>query len=101
MKKAFFTFAFLLSFLFTNAQDCQYTTLTGADGSEVKSTEESLMYEKVFGGTSSFIFFSLTNTDGIPVLSFQLLSKSNDFSKVMCFDKASKIYIQLMNGKIA
>ena len=100
MKKAFLSFVFLLSALFTQAQDCQYTTITGADGAEIKSTKESLMFEKVFGGTSTFIFFSLTNSDGIPVLSFQLLSKSTDFSKAYCFDKNSKIYVQLLNGKI-
>lgn len=81
-------------------KDCDYSIIQAEDGSEIKSTSEYLMYERVFGGTSTFMFFSLTNTQGIPVLNFQLLAKSKDFPKVYCLDKASKIYIQLINGKI-
>jgi hypothetical protein len=46
------------------------------------------------------MFFSLRNPDGIPILDFQLLAKSKEFPKAYCIDKASKIYIQLTNGKI-
>ena len=54
----------------------------------------------VFGGNSSYIFSSLALTDGIPTLTLQLIQKSKDFIKANCFDKNSKIYLQLQNGKI-
>jgi hypothetical protein len=81
-------------------KDCEYTVMSSDGGKEVKSTKEYLMYEKVFGGTSQFMFFSMSNNEGIPVLGFQLLAKSKEFPKVYCLDKASKIYVQLTNGKI-
>jgi hypothetical protein len=93
----------LLAIPFTiNAQtkDCDYTVISSENGKELKSTKEYLMYEKVFGGTSQFMFFSLTTSEGMPILNFQLLAKSKEFPKVYCLDKASKIYIQLTNGKI-
>lgn len=100
MKRILLTL--LLSFpLFSNAQeDCKYSIVSGENGQELKSTTEYLMHEKVFGGTSQFVFFSLTNSEGVPILNFQLLAKSKEFPKVYCLDKASKIYLQLMNGKV-
>ncbi|MDV6166807.1 hypothetical protein R1T16_00110 [Flavobacterium sp. DG1-102-2] len=84
----------------TPKNGCDYTIVTGNDGQELKSTKEYLMYEKVFAGTSQFMFFSLTNSEGVPILNFQLLAKSKEFPKSYCIDSASKIYIQLNNGKI-
>lgn len=81
-------------------KDCDYTITQGGDGKEVKWTKDYLMYEKIFGGTSNFIFFSLTNSDGVPVLNFQSLAKSPEFTKAQCLDANSRMYIQLMNGKI-
>jgi len=86
-----------------NAQkkdDCDFTIISGENGQELKSTKEYLMYEKVFAGTSQFMFFSLTNSEGVPVLNFQLLAKSKEFPKAYCIDRTSRIYIQLTNGKI-
>lgn len=100
MKKAFVTLFLLFAFIANAQTDCQITTTTAKDGSEIKSTSESLMYENVFGSTSNFIFFSLTKSNDIPILNFQLLTKSNDFLKIMGINKASRIYLQLMNGKI-
>ena len=100
MKRILYILALLIAICSHAQDDCQYTTVTNENGIEIKSTPESLMYEKVFGGTSQFIFFSLTNNDGMPVLNFQLLAKSREFPKMYCIDKASKIYLQLMNGKI-
>lgn len=100
MKKLFFAFVLFCSCL-TNAQnkDCEYSIIRN-DSIQLRTTNESLMFEKVFGGTSSFIFFSLSDNGGTPVLNFQLLAKSNDFPKMYCLDKNSKIYLQLTNGKI-
>ncbi len=80
--------------------DCKYNITTTNDGVELKATQEYLMYEKVFAGTSQFMFFSLSNNDGMPVLNYQYLAKGKDFPKVYCIDKNSRIYLQLANGKI-
>jgi len=101
MKSIFTTLLLVVSLALSAQQDeCKSTVTTKEDGVEVKSTREYLMYEKVFAGTSQFMFFSLTNSDGVPMLNFQFLAKGKDFPKVYCIDKASKIYLQLANGKI-
>ncbi|TRW25954.1 hypothetical protein FMM05_06945 [Flavobacterium zepuense] len=99
MKKLLFGLLFAYS-LTANAQDCDYSVNDATAGQELKTTREYLMHEKVFGGTSQFVFFSLSNSQGVPLLNFQLLSKSTDFTRATCLDSASKIYIQLLNGKI-
>jgi hypothetical protein len=100
MKKLFLFLLLGLSLATAAQEDCQYNVMTNDQGVEVKSTKEYLMYEKVFGGTSQFMFFSMTNSEGVPLLNFQFLAKSKDFPKVYCLDKNSKIYVQLINGKI-
>lgn len=83
------------------AQDeCKYSVLPTEENKNYKATTDYLMYEKVFGGTSTFVFFSLANSEGVPILNFQLLAKGKDFPPMYCFDKSSKIYLQLINGKI-
>ena len=100
MKKLFISFLLLFTLTITaQTKDCEYSFVQN-DSIQIRSTKESLMFEKVFGGTSTFIFFYLTDNDGLPILNFQLLAKSNDFPKMYCLDKASKIYLQLTNGKI-
>jgi hypothetical protein len=59
-----------------------------------------MICEKNFAGTSSYIFFSLLSTDGMPTLNVQLIQKSKSFLKANCFDKNSKLFLQLNNGKI-
>ncbi|MGV3459524.1 MAG: hypothetical protein ACO1N9_03600 [Flavobacterium sp.] len=81
-------------------KECDYSVNSKEDGKEIRTTKEYMMYERVFGGTSTFVFFSMTIADGLPLLNFQLLAKSKDFPKAQCFDKASKIYMQLENGKV-
>ena len=100
MKRIFFVLTLFITICSNAQEDCQYTTVTNDNGLEVKSTPEYLMYEKVFGGMNQFVFFSLTNNGGMPMLNFQLLAKSKEFPKVYCIDKASKIHLQLMNGKV-
>lgn len=100
MKK-YLLMLLLASGLTAKAQqdDCNFTVVT-TDNGETKSTPEYLMHEKVFNGTSSFVFFSMTLHDDIPVLNFQLLAKSDDFPKAYCFTKKSRIHLQLTNGKV-
>jgi len=101
MKSLFTLLLFTLSLTLTAQQDeCKFTVTSKEEGKEVKSTREYLIFEKVFAGTSQFMFFSLNNIDGLPSLNFQLLAKGKDFPKAYCIDSASKIYLQLANGKI-
>lgn len=65
-----------------------------------KSTREYAFYEKVFGSTSTHIFFSLVKTDDMPALNVTSITKSNDFIKANCLDKNSRLYLQLANGKV-
>lgn len=93
------TFSFLSFTLFAQ-KPCEYSTnITDSIGT-YKSTKEYLISEKVFGGNSNYIFYSLVLTDGLPTLNVQFIQKSKDFVKANCFDKNSKIYLQLQNGKI-
>lgn len=81
-------------------KNCEYATNVTDSLGTYKSTKEYLVSEKVFGGNSSYIFYSLAQVDGVPTLTVQLIQKSKDFMKANCFDKDSKIYLQLQNGKI-
>ena len=95
---------FSLMVLFTvslKAQNpCEFSTNVTDSLGDYKSTKSYLMYEKNFAGTSSYMYFSLALTDGLPTLNVQFLQKSKDFLKASCLDKNSRIYLQLDNGKI-
>lgn len=94
-------FIFLL--LFSNGvfaqKDCEIDFEEKNDSTYIKKTTETLIYEKVFGETKEMFFFSLINNDGILYLNMQIIQKSNDFLPAICFDKNSKIILQLENGK--
>lgn len=99
MKLTFSLFLlFITRFLF--AQNCDYSSNVTDSIGTYRSTKDYLMNEKFFGNKKSFIYFSLSNENGLPFLNVQFIEKSNDFIKVSCFDKNSKLYIQLENGKI-
>jgi hypothetical protein len=93
------TFSFLSLNLFAQ-KPCEYSTNVTDSIGTYKSTKEYLISEKIFAGNSNYIFYSLALTDGLPTLNVQLIQKSKDFLKANCFDKDSKIYLQLQNGKI-
>ncbi|MDQ1166710.1 hypothetical protein [Flavobacterium sp. SORGH_AS_0622] len=100
MKQLFTLTIFLLTLTAFAQKPCEYSTnVTDSIGS-YKITNEYLVNEKNFGGTSNYIFFSLAQTDGLPTLNVQLIQKSKEFIKANCFDKNSKIFLQLQNGKI-
>lgn len=65
-----------------------------------KATKDFVFYEKNFGGTTARLFFSLVQTDGLPTLNTQFITRSKEFIKAYCFDKNSKIFFQLANGKV-
>jgi hypothetical protein len=101
MFKNFLTVLILFSSSIVFSQsDCEYfSNFTDSIGS-YKSTKEYMINEKIFGGKKANIYFSLVNTDGLITLTFQSISSSQDFVTAKCFDKRSKIYFQLSNGKI-
>jgi hypothetical protein len=91
---------FLLTFVTFAQKPCEYSTNVTDSIGTYKVTNEYLISEKNFGGTSNYIFFSLAKTDALPTLNLQLIQKSKDFIKANCFDKNSKVFLQLQNGKI-
>jgi hypothetical protein len=79
---------------------CEYSANVTDSIGTYKATKEYMINEKNFAGNSSYIFYSLALTDGLPTLTVQLIQKSKDFIKANCFDKNSKLFLQLNNGKI-
>lgn len=99
--KQLITLAFFLISTVSIAQAaCEYSTNVTDSIGTYKVTKEYLMSEKNFGSNSSYIFTTLTSADGLPLLNIQLIQKSKDFMKANCFDKNSKLFLQLDNGKI-
>lgn len=100
MKQLLVITLFFLSLTTFAQKPCEYSmNVTDSIGS-YKSTVEYMISEKNFAGSSSYVFFSLALTDGLPTLNVQLIQKSKDFMKANCFDKNSKLFLQLNNGKI-
>ncbi|SHG62029.1 hypothetical protein SAMN05443549_105139 [Flavobacterium fluvii] len=100
MNKAALLILLLISTTLFAQKTCEYSTNVKDSLGTYKVTKESIMYEKKFAGNSSYIFYSLALTDGTPTLNLQLIRKSKDFMKANCFDKNSKLFLQLNNGKI-
>ena len=100
MKQLITLTFFLLTTVGFAQKPCEYSTNVTDSIGTYKVTNEYLVSEKYFGGSFSYIFFSLAQTDGLPTLNLQLIQKSKDFIKANCFDKNSKIFLQLENGKI-
>jgi hypothetical protein len=92
-------FCLLSSSIFAQ-KPCEYATNVTDSIGTYKATKEYLIHEKVFGGNSSYIFYSLALTDGLPTLNVNIIQKSKDFLKTTCFDKNSKVFLQLQNVKI-
>jgi hypothetical protein len=100
MKQLITLTFFLLTFTAFAQKPCEYSANVTDSIGTYKITNEYLMSEKNFGGSFSYVFFSLAQTDGLPTLNLQLIQKSKDFIKANCFDKNSKVFLQLQNGKI-
>lgn len=91
----------LLFSLTTLAQkDCVFSTNINDSIGTYQETKNYLMNEKIFGGKSTYLFFSLIKDNGTPKLKVQKIEKSANFIAANCLDKQSKIYLQLLNGKI-
>jgi hypothetical protein len=98
-------YLFIVTFLILNhslfaQKNCEYSINVNDSLGSYKVTKEYMISEKKFAGTSNYIFFSLALTNGIPTLNVQLIQKSNGFIKANCFDKNSKLFLQLNDGNI-
>ncbi|MEN9928285.1 MAG: hypothetical protein RLZZ231_206 [Bacteroidota bacterium] len=98
--KVYSLFLLLMTQFVFSQMDCDYSTNVTDSLGTYKSTNSFTIHEKIFGGTSSYIFFSLVKADEMPSLNLQMIEKSNEFIKAYCFDKNSKIHFQLENGKL-
>jgi len=100
MKQVALAIIFMMSGQIFAQINCDYSVNVKDSIGTYKSTKEYMIYEKNFAGNKNYIFFSLTSTDGTPTLNVQFIQKSKDFMKAQCFDKNSKLFFQLNNGKI-
>ena len=78
---------------------CEYSVNVKDSIGIYKETKSAIVHEFIFGNTSKYVFFALALTDEIPSLTVQILQKSKDFLKVNCFNKNSRIFLQLENNK--
>ena len=100
MKQTILLFFFLISSHLFAQKPCEYSVNVSDSIGTYKVTKEYMIYEKNFAGNTNYIFFTLALTDGLPTLNIQLIQKSKEFLKAECFDKDSKLFLQLNNGKI-
>lgn len=100
MKNLLFLVSILFSIPSFAQKECEYSTNIKDSLGTYKSTKDYIIHERVFGNNQTTIYFSLINADGLLSLNVQMVQKSPDFIVAKCFDKDSKIYIQLNNGKI-
>jgi len=100
MKQTILLFFFLISSYLFAQKPCEYSVNVNDSIGTYKVTKEYMIYEKNFAGNTNYIFFTLALTDGLPTLNLQLIQKSKEFLKANCFDKDSKLFFQLNNGKI-
>ncbi len=100
MKYLLISITFLWTTLAIAQRPCDFTTDVTDSIGTYKVTREYLVFEKNFAGNATYIFNSIAITDGTPMLNVQFLEKSKDFIKAKCFDKNSRLYIQLDNSKI-
>ena len=100
MKQAVLLTLFLLSNILFAQKTCEFTTNISDSIGTYKSTKECVIYEKNFAGNSKYILFTLESTNEIPTLNINIIQKSKEFLKANCFDKNSKLFLQLNNGTI-
>jgi hypothetical protein len=100
MKQLITLTFFLLTFNLFAQKGCEYAVNVTDSLGTYKSMKETMISEKNFAGTVSYVFFTLAQTDGLPTLNVQMIKKSKDFTKANCFDQNSKLFLQLSNGKI-
>jgi hypothetical protein len=99
--RIFLLFILLFSGISTYAQKpCEYDFEVRNDSINFRETKKQLIYEREIGKKSSYAFVSLINDNGYIMLNFQKIQKSDSFIETECFDKDSRIFLQLSNGRI-
>lgn len=100
MKQLIAITLFFISFTSFAQKPCEFNVDVTDSIGTYKSTKEYIISEQNFAGNTNYIFFSIALTDGLPTLNVQMLQKSKGFLKANCFDKNSKLFLLLNNGKI-
>lgn len=86
--------------LFASAQKpCEFDLEIKNDSISFREIKKHLIYEKEFAQKSEYAFISLVNDSGYVMLNFQRVQKSDSFIETQCFDKDTKMYLELTNGK--
>ncbi len=98
-------FVVLIAFFFVSVfafaqKPCEFDFEVKNDSIDFRETKNHLIYEKEFGKKSSYAFISLLNDGGYIMLNYQKVQKSDSFIETECFDKNTRMYLQLTNGKI-
>ena len=100
MKRAILLNLFLTGNAIFAQIPCDYSANVSDSIGTYKTTKDYMIYEKNFAGNFKYIFFILASTNGTPTLNINFIQKSKEFLKANCFDKNSKLFLQLNNGKI-
>lgn len=95
-----FVFVCFLSVSASAQKKCEWSTNVSDSLGTYKALKESIVYENKFGNSASYIFMSLQINNGVPYLNFKFMKRSKDFIPAECFDKTSRLYLQLDNGKV-
>ena len=100
MKKYIFTIFIVLTSKIAAQIPCEYSANITDSLGTYKSTKEFLVHERNLGLSESYIFLSLLNSNGTPLLDVKSIQKSSEFIKANCMDASTKVIFQLMDGKI-
>lgn len=100
MKHSLLLFAIVFCLNGFSQKKCEYATNVNDSLGSYKSTPDFIVHERTLGNAQSTLFFSLIDADGLPSLKVQLIQKDNGFIAAKCFDKNSRVIVQLTNGKI-
>lgn len=100
MKNLFFALFLFLNLSALAQKPCEIDSDIKDSLGTYKSTKQYVVFERSFAGNSTDIFFALSSNNGVLGLETQILQRSQDFIKALCYDANSKIYLQLNNGKI-
>jgi hypothetical protein len=100
MKKLSLIGFLLLSLTLFAQKECELSSNVNDSLGFYKATKSCIVYEKNFAGKNIYVFFSLINDNGTPYLNLQTIQKSETFISANCMDENSRLYLQLMNGKI-
>lgn len=79
--------------------DCGFKLNVKDEVVKLKIMREYLIHEKLFLDNGEFIFFQLSETEGVPMLIVTIYQRNIYFTKPLCFDYKSRIYFQLNNGE--